>query len=78
MCNGCKYLTKDCLRIDRIDLPKNGDHETADQCLEKVNKVLEEIDAQVPDNVIDRAHRIGPKKALEGETRQQMIVRFTA
>ena len=72
-----QYSRRLCLRIDRIDLPKNGDHESADQCLEKVKKVFEEIEVQVPDAVIDRAHRIGPKKTVDGETRQQMIVRFT-
>lgn len=72
-----QYSRRLCLRIDRIDLPKNGDHETAEQCLEKVKKVFDEIDVKVPDAVIDRAHRIGPKKTVQGETRQQMIVRFT-
>ena len=32
-----QYSRRLCLRIDRIDLPKDGGHETADQCLEKVS-----------------------------------------
>ena len=72
-----QYSKRLCLRIDRIDLPKDGGHETADQCLEKVKAVFDEIGVNVPDAVIDRAHRIGRKKTVGGETRQQMIVRLT-
>ena len=72
-----QYLRRLCFRIDGIDLPKNGDQETADQCLEKVKTVFEEIEVKVPDAVIDGVHRIGPKKFMQGESKQQMIVRFT-
>ncbi len=51
-----QYSRRLCLRIDRIDLLKNCDHETADQCLVKVKIVFEEIEVDVPDAVMDRAH----------------------
>ena len=42
-----------------------------------MKEVFDEIGVNVPDAVIDTAHRIGPKKTIEVETRQQMIVRLT-
>ena len=35
------------------------------------------MDVQIPDAVIDRAHRTGPKKIKKGKVKQQVIVRFT-
>ena len=42
-----------------------------------MKKVFDEIEVIVPDAVIDRAYHIEPKKTVEGETKQQMIVRLT-
>ena len=39
--------------------------------------MFEELDIEVPDAVIDRAHRIGAKKIVKGRSSQQMIMRFT-
>ena len=72
-----QYSRRLCLRIDGIDPAIGGDHETAEQCLNKVKKVFEELDVEVPDAAIDRAHRVGAKKMVNGRSSQQMIVRFT-
>ena len=72
-----QYSRRLCLRIDGIESPKGGDHEKAEQYLDKVKKVFEELDVELPDAVIGRAHRIGAKKIVKGRSSQQMIVRFT-
>ena len=56
-----QYSRRLCLRIDGIGFPANGDQESSDDVLEKVKNVFTEIGVEVPDAVIDRAHRIGPK-----------------
>ena len=66
-----------CLRIDGIRLPANGNQESSDDVLEKVENVFTEIGVEVPDAVIDRAHRIGPKSFADGKAKQQVIVRLT-
>ena len=72
-----QYSRRLCLRIDGMGLPKKGQNETSEHCLEKVKKIIEEIGVDVPDAVIDRAHRIGPTKKKDGKVTQQIIVRFT-
>ena len=72
-----QYSTRLSLRIDRMEVPKKGQNETSEHCLEKVKKIIEEIGVDVPDAVIDRAHRIGPTKEKDGKATQQIIVRFT-
>ena len=72
-----QYSCRLCLRIDGIGFPENGSHETNDDLLEKVKNVFTEVEVDVPDAVIDRAHRIGPKSIRDGRAKQQVIVRFT-
>lgn len=72
-----QYSRRLCLRIDGMPPPSNGEKETSEDCLTKVKEIFEEIDVQIPDAVIDRAHRIGPKKIDKGTLKQQVIVRFT-
>ena len=67
-----QYSRKLCLRI-----PAKGNQESSDDVLEKVKNVLTEIGVEVPDAVIDRAHRIGPKSFADGKAKQQVIVRLT-
>ncbi len=43
---------------------------------EKVKKVFEELKVDVPDTVIDRAHRIGKPKTVNGKQIRTMIVCF--
>ena len=73
-----KYNRRLCLRINGIPLPrKNSEPESADECLNKVKDVFEEIGVAIPDEVIDRAHRIGKVHKSRGNKSQQMIVKFT-
>ncbi len=73
-----QYSRRLCLRIDGIELPQKGVNESGEEVLGKVKKVFDELEVDVPDTVIDRAHRIGPKsKNRDGKLRQQVIVRLT-
>ena len=72
-----QYNRRLCLRIDGIVPPKQGQSETGDQCLKKVNSVFKELKVAIPDEVIDRAHRIGKPKVKNGINIHTMIVRFT-
>ena len=72
-----QYSRRLCLRIDGIRFPANGNQESSDDVLEKVKHVFNEIGVEVPDAVIDRAHRIGPKSFGDGKAKQQVIVRLT-
>ena len=51
--------------------------ETREDCLEKVQKVFSELNVEIPENVIDRAHRIGKEVKINGHNVRQMIVRIT-
>ena len=69
-----QYGRRMCLRIDGIDLDEN---ETPARCIEKVVKTLrEDLNIKVTPGELDRAHRIGPKKAVyHGVEKQQMIIK---
>ena len=69
-----QYSRRLCLRIDGMELPQQ---ETGEECAEKVRRIFDELEVLVPDAVLDRAHRIGPVKQINGKTFQQVIVRFT-
>eukprot|EP00112_Aurelia_sp_Birch-Aquarium-sp1_P006851 Seg1749.1 transcript_id=Seg1749.1/GoldUCD/mRNA.D3Y31 product="hypothetical protein" protein_id=Seg1749.1/GoldUCD/D3Y31 len=67
---------RSCLRIFGVPLPKNGD-ETSKNCLTKVKKVFKDLEGAVPDDCIDRAHRIGRVKTNDdGQKQQAVIVKF--
>ena len=70
-----QYQRRLCLRINGIEVPQAA--ESADECLEKVRDVFKELKVSVPDNVIDRAHRVGPTRRVNGKPTRQMIVRLT-
>ena len=74
--NSEQYSRRACLRIHGIPLPKKA--ESATDCMSKVKEVFKEIEVTVPDEAIDRAHRIGAKVKDDntGEVRQAMIVKF--
>ena len=72
-----QYHRRLCLRINGIPAPDEGERETGDQSLEKVKEIFNELGVDAPDVVIDRAHRIGEVKQIEGKRYKQMIVRFT-
>lgn len=71
-----QYNRRLCLRISGIKVPRSG-KETAEECLKKVNAVFKELKVDIPDAVLDRAHRIGKPKMVGKMKVQQMIVRFT-
>ena len=64
-----QYHRRLCLRIEGIPAAEKGKGESGEQCLAKVNQMVKKLNVNVPDVVIDRAHRIGK--------RHQIIVGFT-
>ena len=74
-----QYSRRLTLRITNIPVANEGETETADDCLEKVKEVISETGADIPDEFIDRAHRIGKvfKREEDGHEQQAMIVKFT-
>ena len=71
-----QYSRRSCLRIYGVPLKENGD-ETSKNCLTKVKKVFKDLEVAVPDDCIDRAHRIGRiKTSNDGEKQQAVIVKF--
>ena len=68
-----QYHRRLCLRIDGIPAAAPGKSESGEQCLTKVKQMFKKLNVNVPDTVIDRAHRIGNRSG----NRHQMIVRFT-
>ena len=72
-----QYQRRLCLRIDGIPPVAQGKEESGEQCLKKVKAVFDELNVEIPDAVIDRAHRIGPAKVVAGKRTRQMIIRFT-
>ena len=73
------YTRRQNLRIVGIAEPEGG--EDGDECLRKVKEEIakmENVHLDL-DRVIDRAHRVGPKKDRQGNRVQRaMIVRFTS
>ena len=69
------FLTSDHLLC--IDLPSPGKKESGEEYLQKVRNVFAELGVEVPDNVIDRAHRVVKVTSHKGKPGRQMIVRFT-
>ena len=72
--NGEQYSRRTCLRLYNLDLPQDGSME---DCLQKVESFLKELNCGVTIDMVDRAHRIGERSVDDdGKTRQQMIVKF--
>ena len=70
-----QYSRRLCLCIEGI---KPMETETADDCMEKVKDVFTSLNVKIPNEVIDRAHRIGkPFKNINGKVIHPVIVRFT-
>ena len=43
-----QYQRRQCLQINGIDLPPDGQMETREECLEKVQKVFSELNVEFP------------------------------
>ena len=71
-----QYNRRLCARIDGVPVAEN---ETSNDVLQNVKSIIEESSSEIPDVVIDRAHRIG--KAYTDKTSgvkcKSIIVRFT-
>jgi len=63
-----QYSRRTCLRINGIKSEKD---ETAENCLEKVQKVCKDLNVEIPYESFERAHRIGREK-------KTIIVKFTS
>ena len=69
--NNEEYSRRTCLRITNIPCEEK---ETSEEVLKKVkNLINEEADVEIPEETIDRAHRVGPKK----NKTQAIIVKFS-
>lgn len=71
-----QYGRRLCLRIDGVPCQQN---ETSDDVLEKVVGIISDAKCDIPGNVLDRAHRIGPfyKDKKSGKDMRSIIVRFS-
>ena len=71
-----QYDRRLCLRIDGVPTVKN---ESSDDVLEFTKSLFKEAKIEVPDNVLDRAHRIGPSYTdrITSKKCKSIIVRFT-
>ena len=69
-----QYGRRLCLRIHGVQCVER---ETSSDVLNKVKDIIDDSESEIPENVIDRAHRIGRKISHNGEYTQSIIVRFT-
>ena len=70
-----QYSRRQCLRFEGIPVAKD---ETSEEVYHKIEHLLSENDITIPENVLDRAHRIGPViKDESGHETQTVIVRFS-
>lgn len=63
-----QYSRRSCLRIKGIKKDKD---ETSAMCVQKVIDVCNELNVEIKEQMIDRAHRVGRKRDI-------MIVKFTS
>lgn len=69
-----QYSRRLCLRINGVTVTQG---ETAEECMVKCKGIFHDLNVSIPDDCIDRAHRIGLKKSENGEETQPIIIRFT-
>ena len=68
--NNEQYSRRTCLRITNIPCEEK---ETSEEVLKKEKTIKEEAEVYTPEETIDRAHRVGPKK----NKNQAIIVNFS-
>jgi len=68
--DGEQYSRRMCLRFNGVFLPAESGK---DHCAERVYDILKGMGVDLPENAIDRAHRIG---RISEQGKQQIIVRF--
>ena len=59
-----QYSRRLCVRIDNMAVPSGA----KEDCLSKVVELMSEMDSNLSEDSIDRAHRIGPKIVSENGT----------
>ena len=69
-----QYGRRLCLRIEGIECKEN---ETTEEVFRNVSKIIKDKNMEIPDSVVDRAHRIGPTYMKDGKRFKSIIVRFT-
>ena len=69
-----QYGRRVCLCIEGVEHKVN---EKSEEILGKVINVIKESEAEIPESVLDRAHRIGPTYTDTGKKMQSILVRFT-
>ena len=71
-----QYGRRLCLRVEGVPIVEK---ETSDEVLNMVKDLFKEAEIDIPDCVIDRAHRIGPLKSdrKPNEQVRSIIVRFS-
>lgn len=72
-----QYSRRTCLRIEGVPLPKDERSESAEDVIKIVKKIISEAGVVIPDEGIDRAHRIGKGKIVAGQRHRQIIVKFS-
>ena len=80
-----QYGRRLCLRVNDVPVTKD---ETSQEVEDKLREEFVKMGLNLPDNAIDRAHRIGRKYQVQQEsdnanvtgviTKQQVIIRFTS
>ena len=74
-----QYSRRKNVLVKNIPLSTGNEQETADDCLLKVKDVIKGLGVDVPDHMIERAHRVGKRKTTKrwGDS-HSMIVRFVS
>ena len=72
-----QYSRRLSLCINNIPLLRVNQKETSEDVLKKVKDIIAEREANIPDNVLDRAHPVGKAFTTEdGTEKQQVIAKF--
>ena len=71
-----QYSRRQCLRIEGIPLPNHEHGESEHEMRQAVHKIMEEAGVDIPDEGVDRIHRIGKVRMVHGVKRQQTILKF--
>ena len=71
-----QYGRRVCLRVEGVERKVN---EKSEEVLGKVIKIIKESEAEIPESVLDKAHRIDPActDIDTGKKMQSITVRFT-
>lgn len=73
-----QYSRRQCLRIEGIPLPTNDKPESENDLRLAVKKLIKDARVNIPDDAIDRAHRIGRVRSVAGKKCQQVILKCTS